>query len=143
MELEAGKIKIFKDKTLENVFEDIYENAKDKRTKLTEVISLIAPHMNNASDAQMLAPIVKELLDVSVKNDEQLIKLAQVVQRLVSTVLSKSPKNSEDQLLSPEEFKQLTQETSDIFEGIRDKGKDIDSLEEKTQKLLSSKNKSS
>jgi hypothetical protein len=54
----------------------------------------------------MLMPTVKDLIDVNVKNNEQLIKMAGIAQR-ASTA---SASNNQDLLFDPSEIQQLLEE---------------------------------
>lgn len=75
---------IFKDKTLANVLEDIYKNSKKKSGQLDGLINTLTKMINNVNDAALVVPLVKEYLDIAVKNDDQLVKLAAIVQRIMS-----------------------------------------------------------
>jgi len=72
---------IFKDKTFEDLTRDIYENQKLKKTQIDLLIQELHSFIITADDALVIAPIIKEYFDVSVKNDEHLVKLAAVIQR--------------------------------------------------------------
>ena len=80
--------KIFKDKTFEDLTKDIYENQKLKRTQIDLLIQELHSFITTADDALVIAPIIKEYFDVSVKNDEHLVKLAAVIQRHLSNISS-------------------------------------------------------
>lgn len=75
---------IFDGVTLADVFRDIYNNATIKRTEIKRFIDKLAPLVTTVDDAVQVAPVIKEFMEVSVKNDEQLIKLSQIVQRIVT-----------------------------------------------------------
>jgi hypothetical protein len=64
---------------------DIYHNSKKKERQINTLIQELQPLIKNVSDATVLVPLIKEYLEVSVKNDEHLVKLAAIVQRLVSS----------------------------------------------------------
>ena len=76
--------------TFRNLCKEIIDRSTSKRDQLDTLFSDIRGHIKNINDAQVFLPRIKELLDVGVKNDEQLIKLAAVVQRLQSTQLDSS-----------------------------------------------------
>lgn len=111
---ELTKFKVFDDKTLEDVFRDIYNNSKDKSSQLYGLIYDLKPMIKNIGDAAMLVPIIKEYMEVSVKNDEHLIKLANIVQKLVVG----ESKESEDKIISDEEKRQLLQEAEEIYKEV-------------------------
>ena len=46
------------------------------------MIAELKPLIENIGDATLLVPMIKEYMEIGVKNDEHLIKLATVIQRL-------------------------------------------------------------
>jgi len=73
---------VFKGKTLSGLFEEIYDNSKETKNQVKSLISELKPLIENIGDATLLVPLIKEYMEIGVKNDEHLIKLATVVQRL-------------------------------------------------------------
>ena len=99
---------IFKGKTFQGLLEDIYENSRKKEAQINELIKQLQPMIKNISDATILVPIIKEYLDVAVKNDDHLIKMAAIVQRAQQRGGSES-----GVLLTEEEKKQLLEAAQD------------------------------
>lgn len=99
---------IFEDKSFNDLMQDIYSNSNEKKAQIEKMISVLAPLVTSVNSAEILAPIIKELFDVSVKNDEQLVKLASVIQRHIAT-FSKTLKSSagDEFSLTEEEKRQL------------------------------------
>ena len=85
---------IFKGKSFSNLLEDIYNNSKKKEKQM----------IKSVGDATVIVPIIKEYLEVAVKNDEHLIKMAAIVQRAMAR---ESNSESGGILLTEEEKKQL------------------------------------
>ncbi len=77
-------VTIFKGKTLSNVFEDIYKNSKKKSVQVDKLITTLTDMVKNVNDAALVVPLVKEYLDIAIKNDDQLVKLAAIVQRVIA-----------------------------------------------------------
>lgn len=75
-------VELFDGKNLSDLFKEIYDNSTAKRQQIKELIASLAPLIEGIGDATLLVPLIKEYLEIGVKNDEQLIKLAQIVQRL-------------------------------------------------------------
>ena len=69
--------------------------------------------IKTANDAMVIVPMIKDYLDVGVRNDEQLIKLAAIVQRIVSSNTS-TDENGGGFALSDDERKQLMEEAERI-----------------------------
>ena len=79
------EFELFKGTTFSDLMKDIYHNSKKKDRQINTLIQELQPLIKNIGDATVIVPLIKEYLDVSVKNDEHLVKLAAVVQRLVGT----------------------------------------------------------
>ena len=75
--------KVFKEKSLADIFEDIYNNSADNKKQLDVLIREVVQFIKDGDTAVQLIPAIKEYLDIKVKNDEQLVKMAAIVQRLV------------------------------------------------------------
>jgi hypothetical protein len=75
---------LFKGKTFSDLMSDIYHNSKKKERQINVLIQELQPLIKGVGDATVIVPLIKEYLEVGVKNDEHLVKLAAIVQRLVS-----------------------------------------------------------
>jgi len=110
---------LFKGKTLSNVFEDIYYNQRNKKQKISEYIDDLMKMITHKNDAAVLAPIVKDLIETSVKNDEQLVKLATIAQRIIS---AENKTIGDAGFLSEAERKQLLSD-------LKDTKKEVDNID--------------
>jgi hypothetical protein len=97
-------------KTFRDLCKDVVERSQSKKDQLDTLFSDIRGHIKNINDAQIFLPRIKELLDTGIKNDEQLIKLAAVLQRLQSTQLEAS--GGESGGLSDDEKTQLIEQAA-------------------------------
>ena len=77
---------IFKGKTLSDLFGEIYDNSKETKIQVKGLIGELKPLIENIGDATLLVPMIKEYMEIGVKNDEHLIKLATVIQRIETAV---------------------------------------------------------
>jgi hypothetical protein len=93
---------------------DIYSNSSKKDRQINMLIGELRPLIKNIGDATVIVPLIKEYLEVGVKNDEHLVKLAAVVQRLVSTSTRVQSDTGQSWILSDEEKKQLLGELDEI-----------------------------
>jgi hypothetical protein len=75
---------IFGNKKFSDLLKDIYENQKKKDRQINLLIADLKPLISNINDAAMLVPAIKDFMEVGVKNDEHLVKLAAVIQRTMS-----------------------------------------------------------
>ena len=74
---------IFGKKTFSDILEEIYKNQKRREGQVTALISELKPLVNEIGDATLIIPLIKEYMEIGVKNDEQLIKMATIIQRAV------------------------------------------------------------
>ena len=73
---------IFKGKTLSDLFGEIYDNSKETKGQVKGLIGELKPLIENIGDATLIVPMIKEYMEIGVRNDEHLIKLATVIQRI-------------------------------------------------------------
>ena len=75
---------IFKGKSFSDIMSDIYSNQKKKDRQIKLLIAQLEPMVKNLNDdASVVVPLIKEYLEISVKNDDALVKLAAIVQRMM------------------------------------------------------------
>jgi hypothetical protein len=104
--MQALDTVIFGKKTFSELLKEIYDNSKTKEKQIAALIAELKPLVQEIGDATLIVPLIKEYLEIGVKNDEQLIKMATIVQRILQNNNDKTPDNfsiSEDekaQLLS-------------------------------------------
>lgn len=73
---------LFKDKTFSDVLEEIYNNSKKKDKQITALIGELKPLVENIGDATLVVPMIANYLEIGVKNDEMLVKMLTIVQRM-------------------------------------------------------------
>jgi len=105
---------IFDGKTLSDMFSDVYKNTESKRAQINQFIASMVKLIRTPEDAAMLGPIIKDFLDVNVKNDEHIVRLVQIAQRLVSV----NSKTNDNGMLSEEEKQQLLKNVKADFETV-------------------------
>jgi len=94
-------------KSFRDLCKEIVDRSQSKKDQLDTLLSDVRGHIKNVNDAATFLPRIKELLEVGIKNDEQIIKLVGVLQKLQSTQLETS--GGSDGLLTDEEKDQLLQ----------------------------------
>ena len=75
---------IFGDKKFSDILHEIYDNQTKKKEQISSLISELKPLIQEIGDATLIVPLIKEYLEIGVKNDEQLIKMATIIQRAVN-----------------------------------------------------------
>ena len=73
---------IFKGKTIAKLMEEAYKDKKDKQEKLSGLIMQLKDMINDSGDAVMMVPLIKEYMDLSIKNDDVLLKLLGIIQKI-------------------------------------------------------------
>ena len=94
----------FDGKSFSDILSDIYNASKRKEKQINKLIAELQPMIKNIGDATILVPMIAEYMDISVKNDDALIKMAAIVQRAVAR---NQTGESSSELLTEEEKKQL------------------------------------
>jgi len=75
---------VFGNKKFSDILSEIYDNQKKKEKQISTLIGELKPLINDIGDATLIVPLIKEYLEISVKNDEQLIKMATIIQRIMN-----------------------------------------------------------
>jgi hypothetical protein len=101
---------LFKDKTFSSLLEDIYKNATRKEKEIKALIDQLKPMIQEPGDAMMLVPLLKEYMEIAVKNDDALIKMAGIVQRAMTS----NTIGSDDGMLSDRDKELLFQEINSV-----------------------------
>jgi hypothetical protein len=122
----AKDYEIFEGKTLSDVFKDIYDNSKTNKTQLEVLMKEVVGFIKDGDTAVQIIPMLKEYLEINVKNDEQLVKLATIVQRI--TAAEKKISDSADEFgLSENEKKQLMDAIENDVQELQIKKDEIES----------------
>lgn len=100
---------VFGKKKFSDILQEIYDNQNEKKRQVTALISELKPLIADIGDATLVVPLIKEYLEISVKNDEQLIKMATIVQRVLQTQTADG-----DFTISDEEKDQLLEAIKDL-----------------------------
>lgn len=110
---DAFKVKIFGRKTLSNIMKEIYDTKKHRESQIFDLILDLKPLIKDLGDATLLVPLIKDYLDMGLKNDDQLIKMATIVQRIIT---SNNIKESDGDGISEQEKKDLLKEYQKLKE---------------------------
>jgi hypothetical protein len=127
---------LFKKTSFADLMQEIHSNQKKKDRQINLLIAELKPLIRSISDATVIVPLIKEYLEVSVKNDDALVKLLAVVQRWLATNTKAAIAGGDSLLITEEEKEQLLkdldaiQDDIDVEEGI-DLDKEIDEAKQK------------
>jgi len=107
---------IFDGKSLSSLFKDIYENTEFNRKQLDVLTRELVQFIKDGDTAVQIVPMIKEYLEINVKNDDQLVKMAGIVQRLIS---------AESRGVAEDEYGLSDDEKQQLLSGLEDSIKDI------------------
>jgi len=105
---------IFDDKSFSDLLKEIHKNQSKKSKQLASLIAELRPLITSLGDATVVVPLIKEYMEISVKNDDQLIKMAAIVQRLSTGTTS----TGDGGMLTEEEMEQLQQVAEEISKTV-------------------------
>ena len=105
---------IFNGKTLSDLFGEIHDNSTQTRAQIKALIGELKPLIENIGDATLIVPMIKEYMEIGVKNDEHLIKLATVIQR-IETAAAKGDTN---EMFDFSELQDLLEDSQDTTEEL-------------------------
>jgi len=111
---------IFKGKKLSDLFEEIYNNSRETKSQVKGLIGELKPLIENIGDATLLVPMIKEYMEIGVKNDEHLIKLATVIQR-IEAIQAKSSDGDMFDFSDLQDLLEEQEETQTELKEIQDK----------------------
>ena len=120
---------IFEGKTFQDLTKDIYENSQKKKLQIDLLIQEIHGFITTIDDVVMVAPIIKEYMDASIKNDEHLVKLAGVLQRIMA---KSTGGDDESMLLSDSEKEELMSTLQDTVQDLENEQSRLEGIKNKT-----------
>ena len=107
---------LFDDKSFSDLLKEIHGNQKKKAKQLAQLISELRPLVQSLGDATVVVPLIKEYMEISVKNDDALLKLAAIVQRLSTGTTN----TGDGGMLTNEEMDQLMEVAEEIAKTVED-----------------------
>ena len=107
---------LFDNKSFSDLLKEIHSNQTKKKKQLASLIAELKPLVQTLGDATVVVPLIKEYMEISVKNDDQLIKMAAIVQRLSTGTAN----TGDGGLLTEEEMAQLQEITEEIAKTVEE-----------------------
>jgi len=107
--MDFNTITLFGKKTFADLLKEIHTNSSNKEREIRALIDNLKPFITSAGDAVIIVPLIKDYLDVSVKNDDLLIKMAGIVQRAMNSNVG-----GDDLLLSDSDKEMLFQSMNEL-----------------------------
>lgn len=72
---------LYKGKKYSDLVQDIVKNHKNKQSQIKALTEQLVDMVSEPGDAVVVVPLIKGYLDSDIKNDEALVKLAQILQK--------------------------------------------------------------
>ena len=107
---------VFEGKSFQDILKEIYTQAVKKRKSIETLMDTIADMIKKPNDAAILVPVVRDLIDIGIKNDEHLVKIATIVQRLM-TAGESSTQETGEWVLSQADRDTLMKEAKEFKDG--------------------------
>tara|TARA_B100000287_G_scaffold391765_1_gene403649 strand:+ start:776 stop:1186 length:411 start_codon:yes stop_codon:yes gene_type:complete len=121
MGMKDKDTEIFEGKTLSSLLNDIYNNQLHTKSQIDLLCDELSKMIKNVSDVAVISPIIKDYLDVAVKNDDQLVKIANVVTK----ILTAKSESADDGILTDKEKSQLLDALNEEVQDIQKKSDEI------------------
>jgi len=121
--MDFTQVNLFGKKTFADLLKEIHSNQKDKEVQLRSLIEGLKPLITSPGEATIMVPLIKEYMELAIKNDDALIKMAGIVQRAMNTKMAEG-----DDILSDED-KEL------LFSSLKDLDAKVEEVEVKEPKL--------
>ena len=110
---------VFKNKKFSDILNEIYDNQKKKEKQISGLISELKPLISDIGDATLIVPLIKEYLEIGIKNDEHLIKMASIIQRL------ENANSNNDDSFDPSEIEALIKEVENSDQALESKKEEL------------------
>ena len=109
---------IFGNKKFSDLLSEIYENQKKKEKTIAGLVRELKDLVNDVSDATVIVPLIANYLEIGVKNDEHLLKMATIIQR----IFNNQENNGEDNLtITDAEREELMAQLDQLNKPLDDK----------------------
>ena len=114
--------KIFDNTTLSDILKKIDHNSQRNKIQIETTIQELMTYIKDPNTAVQLFPMISDFMEANIRNDELLVKLAAVVQRVMTT----DSKGGTDELgLSDTEKEEILQKINKATEEIQHEVDDI------------------
>ena len=108
---------LFPGKNLGGLFKDIYDNQQTKKLRISELIAELRKLIRHSGDMAVMAPIIRDLIDSSIKNDDSLVKMAAIAQRIIG---AQHKAEGDTGFLSDDEKEQLLSQLEETAREVAD-----------------------
>ena len=136
--MSTNSKEVFGGKSFADLLEDIYNNSAKKKKQIEILINELRPLIQNVNEAAVIVPLIKDYLEVGVRNDEQLVKMASVFQKYMAAedrvdILSKG--GGGGGILSAEEKEDLLKKVAEAAIGKEDMKEEEEDIQQQLDNL--------
>lgn len=85
--MDPDEVNAFNNTSLGDILEEAHNRSNEQKELVERLIDQLSDLMETEDDAVALVPLIKEYLEINVQNNEQLVKIAQVVQRMYNAAI--------------------------------------------------------
>ncbi len=122
---------VFEGKSFADLLKDIYNNSAKKKKQIEILVNELRPLIQNVNEAAVIVPLIKDYLEVGVRNDEQLVKMAGVFQKYTAAAerTDSFGKSSGGGILTDQEKEDLLKDVRTVLltdEKMEDEQSDIE-----------------
>lgn len=107
--MEIQDKELFPGKRVSDMMKEAYDQHKKQNEVITSEIQRLLDYIEGTGDAIVIIPIVRDLLNSSLKNDEVLIKLTQIVTKAQEP---KEKEQADSNFISESELQQLLRDVN-------------------------------
>lgn len=75
---------LYKGKSFKDLCKDIYSNQENRKEQIEVFIADLRPLIKNVNDAMIVVPLIKGYLDTANTNDDHLVRLAAIIQKIMT-----------------------------------------------------------
>ena len=117
--IENDKL-LFQGKKFSQIMQDIYNRSTERKEKIDAVIeTVIEPILSKKETLRShTSEMIRDFLDIGVKNDENLVKLAQLFQRVIANESKGSAIDESNYGLTSEEKKAIMKNNAEAADSL-------------------------
>lgn len=76
---------IFEGKSFQSLCKDIVLNSENRKEQIEILIGELRPLIKTVNDAMVVVPLIKQYMDAGNQNDDHLVRLAAIIQKLITS----------------------------------------------------------
>lgn len=136
--MKEKNTEVYNGKTLGDLLEEVHTNSSTKRKEIFDMIKVYSSMVTTPNDVITIGPVINNLIDISIKNDEHVAKVATIAQRIIAASYRSAGEGGGEFMLSDDERERLLMEAhQDLEETIEE----VDEMEEELERLRNESDK--